>query len=52
MKVNTRLTELEKKLWTMAGGLAIVSLIFSTFGSKILSGLLTSAPVSIERTIK
>jgi len=52
MKVNTRLTELEKKLWTMAGGLAIVSLIFSTFGSKIITNLLTPVPTSatIERT--
>ena len=52
MKVNTRLTDLEKKLWTMAGGLAIVSLIFSTFGSKIITNLLTPVPTSatIERT--
>ena len=52
MKVNTRLTELEKKIWMMAGGLTIVSLIFSAVGNKIITNVLTPAPVSIERTIK
>ena len=52
MKVNVRLTDLEKKLWTMAGGLAIVSLIFSAVGNKIITNVLTPTPVSIERTIK
>ena len=52
MKVNTRLTELEKKMWTMAGGLAVVSLIFSTFGSRAITNLLTPAPTpaTIERS--
>ena len=52
MKVNVRLTDLEKKMWTMAGGLAIVSLIFSAVGNKIITNALAPAPVSIERTIK
>ena len=52
MKVNTRLTDLEKKIWTMAGGLAIVSLIFSAVGNKVITNLLTPTPTSIERTIK
>ena len=52
MKVNVRLTDLEKKMWTMAGGLAIVSLIFSAVGNKIIKNVLTPTPVSIERTIK
>ena len=52
MKVNVRLTDLEKKMWTMAGGLAIVSLIFSAVGNKIITNVLTPSPVSIERTIK
>ena len=52
MKVNTRLTDLEKKMWTMAGGLAIVSLIFSAVGNKVITNLLTPTPTSIERTIK
>ena len=52
MKVNTRLAELEKKMWTMAGGLAVVSLIFSTFGSRAITNLLTPAPIpaTIERS--
>ena len=54
MKVNTRLTDLEKKMWTMAGGLTVVSLIFSAVGNKIITNVLTpiSSPTSIERTIK
>ena len=54
MKVNARLTDLEKKMWTMAGGLAVVSLIFSAVGNKIITNVLTpiSSPTSIERTIK
>ena len=52
MKVNTRLTDLEKKMWTMAGGLAIVSLIFSTVGNQIITNTLSPTPVSIERLIK
>ena len=52
MKVNVRLTDLEKKMWTMAGGLAIVSLIFSAVGNKVITNLLTPTPTSIERTIK
>ena len=52
MKVNTRLTELEKRMWTMAGGLAVVSLIFSTFGSRAITNLLTPTPTpaTIERS--
>ena len=54
MKVNARLTDLEKKMWTMAGGLAIVSLIFSAVGNKLITSLLspTHSPIPMERTIK
>jgi hypothetical protein len=54
MKVNTRLTDLEKKMWTMAGGLAVVSLLFSAVGNKLITNLLsaTSSPIPMERTIK
>ena len=41
VKVNTRLSDLEKKMWAMAGGLAIVSLIFSAVGNKIITNVLT-----------
>ena len=51
MKVNARLTDLEKKMWTMAGGLAVVSLLFSAVGNKLITNLLSpiSSPISIER---
>ena len=39
MKVNARLTDLEKKMWTMAGGLAVVSLLFSAVGNKLITNL-------------
>ena len=54
MKVNVRLTDLEKKMWTMAGGLAAVSLLFSAVGNKLITNLLSSthSPIPIERTIK
>ena len=54
MKVNARLTDLEKKMWTMAGGLAVVSLLFSAVGNKLITNLLsaTSSPIPMERTIK
>ena len=52
MKVNARLTDLEKKMWTMAGGLAAVSLLFSAVGNKLIANLLSPipSPISIERT--
>ena len=54
MKVNARLTDLEKKMWTMAGGIAVVSLLFSAVGNKLITNLLstTSSPIPMERTIK
>ena len=54
MKVNVRLTDLEKKMWTMAGGLAVVSLLFSAVGNKLITNLLspTYSPIPMERTIK
>ena len=54
MKVNVRLTDLEKKMWTMAGGLAAVSLLFSAVGNKLITNLLspTHSPIPMERTIK
>ena len=41
IKVSDRLSNLEKKMWMIAGGLAVVSLIFSTVGSKIITNILT-----------
>ena len=52
LKVNTRLTDLEKKMWMMAGGLAVVSLLFSAVGNKIITNVLTPAtpPAMIQRS--
>ena len=41
IKVSDRLSNLEKKMWMIAGGLAVVSLIFSTVGSKMITNILT-----------
>ena len=52
IKVSDRLSNLEKKMWSIAGGLTVVSLIFSTVGSRIITNLFTStsASSSIMRT--
>ena len=34
--VDGRIRSLEKKLWSIAGGLAVITLIFSTGGQNIL----------------
>ena len=39
--VDTRIRTLEKKLWSIAGGLVVVSIIFSSGGQRILGPLLT-----------
>lgn len=39
--VDGRIRSLEKKLWSIAGGLAVITLIFSTGGQSILRPLLT-----------
>lgn len=41
MLVDGRIRQLEKKLWSIAGGLAVITLIFSTGGQAILRPLLT-----------
>lgn len=42
MMVDGRLRTLERKLWSIAGGLVVVSIVFSSGGQKILGPLLTS----------
>lgn len=39
--VDGRIRSLEKKLWSIAGGLAVITLIFSTGGQNIIRPLLT-----------
>ena len=48
IKVSDRLSSLEKKMWTIAGGLTVISLIFSTVGSNIITNLLTPASTPSE----
>jgi Tfp pilus assembly protein PilN len=51
IKVSDRLSNLEKKMWMIAGGLSVVSLLFSTVGTTIISNILTpeSNSVIIEK---
>jgi len=43
-KVDDRLRIMEKKMWSIFGGLAIISFIVSPVGQKIMSSALTSTP--------
>jgi hypothetical protein len=43
-KVDERLRIMEKKMWSIFGGLAIISFIVSPVGQKIMSGALTPNP--------
>ena len=43
-KVDERLRIIEKKMWSIFGGLAIISFIVSPVGQKIMSSALTPTP--------
>ena len=43
-KVDDRLRLMEKKMWTIAGALSIISFIVSPVGSKVIKGTLTQTP--------
>ena len=49
--VDERLRLMEKKMWSIFGGLAIISFVVSPIGQRIIRPVLTSAPVPsiIER---
>ena len=51
-KVDDRLRVLEKKMWTSAGAIAIISFVVSPIGQRVVGSLLTqsSSPTIIERT--
>ena len=52
-KVDDRLRIMEKKMWSIFGGLAVISFILSVPGQKIMGNILTpSAPPSIIKGIK
>ena len=43
-KVDDRLRTIEKKMWTIAGSIAIISFVVSPIGQKIVGTALTSTP--------
>ena len=45
-KVDDRLQVMEKKMWTIFGGLAVISFIVSPVGQKIIRPLLTNGNAS------
>jgi len=52
-KVDDRLRAMEKKMWSIFGGLAVISFIVSVPGQKIMGNILTPEPqVSIIRGIE
>ena len=46
MLVDSRLRTIEKKMWSIFGGLAIISFVVSPIGQRIIRPVLTPAPVS------
>ena len=51
-KVDDRLRTMEKKMWTICGGLAIVSFIVSPIGQSVIRNLTGSIQSSIIETPK
>ena len=51
-KVDERLRTIEKKMWTIAGAIAIISFVVSPIGQRVVGSLLTqsSSPTIIEKT--
>ena len=46
-KVDDRLRIMEKKMWTIAGAIAIISFVVSPVGQKVIRPLLTPATQSV-----
>ena len=46
-KVDDRLRTIEKKMWTIAGAIAIISFVVSPVGQKVIRPLLTPTPQSV-----
>ena len=46
MSVDTRLRTIEKKMWTIAGALTVISFVVSPIGQRVLRGVLTPPPTS------
>ena len=51
-KVDERLRTIEKKMWTIAGAIAIISFVVSPIGQRVVNSMLTqsTSPNIIERT--
>ena len=45
--VDARLRTMEKKMWTIAGAIAIISFVVSPVGQKVIRPLLTPTPQSV-----
>ena len=50
-KVDERLRTIEKKMWTIAGAIAIISFIVSPIGQRILTSALRPSMISGEQTL-
>ena len=48
--VDTRIRTLERKLWSIAGGLVVVSIVFSSGGQTFLRPFLTSPTAAVTIT--
>ena len=46
MLVDTRLRTIEKKMWTIAGALTVISFVVSPIGQRVLRGALTPPPTA------
>ena len=46
-KVDERLRTIEKKMWTIAGAISIISFVVSPVGQKVIRPLLTPTPQSV-----
>ena len=47
MKIDERLRIMEKKMWTVAGALTVISFFVSVPGQKLMQGFLTPAPQQV-----
>ena len=48
-KVEDRLRTIEKKMWTMAGSIAVISLLVRPVGQKIVTTITQSSTISTEQ---
>ena len=54
MKVEERLRVMEKKMWTIAGGIGVISILVSPMGQKVIQGLQnnqSSVILGVERVV-